>query len=275
MTQRKNVVFITGAASGVGWCLTQAFVREGYQVVATDIDFAGLKARIQEQSWSAKQIYMRKLDVSDPDQWQAVWASVRERWGQVDVLLNAAGFLKPGYIAKVSSVDIDRHIDINVKGLMYGSQLAASTMSKQGAGHIINIASLAGVAPIPGIALYSASKFAVRGFTLALAQELKPSGVHVSVICPDAIETPMLTLQEGYEEAALTFSGSKTLTVDDIADAVFNKVLKKKALEVTLPDLRGWVAKVGSAFPSVSFMLSKQLGKHGRKKQLARTAKNN
>ena len=274
MTQRKNVVFITGAASGVGWCLTQAFVREGYQVVATDIDFAGLKARIQEQSWSAKQIYMRKLDVSDPDQWQAVWASVLERWGQVDVLLNVAGFLKPGYIAKVSSVDIDRHIDINVKGLMYGSQLAASTMSKRGAGHIINIASLAGVAPIPGIALYSASKFAVRGFTLALAQELKPSGVHVSVICPDAIETPMLTLQEDYEEAALTFSGSKTLTVDDIADAVFNRVLKKKTLEVTLPDLRGWVAKMGSAFPSVSFMLSKQLGKHGRKKQLARTAKN-
>ena len=166
----------------------------------------------------------------------------------LDRLFNIAAYLKPGYIHETDPQEIDRHIDINVKGLIIGSQLAAKHMVEQGKGHIVNIASLGGIAPIPGIALYSTSKFAVRGFSLALAQELKPLGVKVTVICPDAIQTPMLALQEDYDEAALTFSGPKALSLEDIEKIVFAEVLPNAPIEVTLPWQRGALAKLGGAF---------------------------
>jgi 3-oxoacyl-[acyl-carrier protein] reductase len=267
INKKFSVVFLTGCASGLGLHLAECFIEKGYRVVATDINLAGLKSLAREKNWQEEQVLIRKLDVSKSSQWQKLWAEVLAEWGQVDVMLNVAGYLLPGYVAETPMEQIDRHIDINVKGLMYGSKLAAEHMVEAGQGHIINIASLAGLAPIPGIGLYSASKFAVRGFTLALAQELKPHGVCVSVVCPDAIETPMLTLQEDYEEAALTFSGNKTLTVEGVADAIFKEALGKQAIEVTIPSYRGWIAKAGSSLPSMSFALSDILGKLGRKKQ--------
>ena len=265
-----KVVFITGCASGVGLHLADCFAQQGYRVVATDINLQQLKALAKQHSWSEDQVWVSKLDVTKKAQWQKLWGQVIERWGQIDILLNVAGYLLPGYAAETSLDQVDLHMDINVKGVMFGSMVAAESMRVRGEGHIINVASLAGLAPIPGLSLYSASKFAVRGFTLALAQEMKPLGVAVSVICPDAIETPMLTLQEDYEEAKLTFSGSKTLTVSDIADTIFESVLPNKTLEVAIPEYRGWLAKVGSTVPRMSFMMGDIFGKLGRQKQQAR-----
>lgn len=261
------VVFITGSASGLGRHLTGRFAARGYRVVATDINFAALQASQQEECWDKDAVWIRKLDITKKNQWQSIWQAVLEKWGRVDVMCNVAGYLLPGYVAETDIDQIDRHIDINVKGLMYGSKYAAETMVKQGGGHIINVASLAAIAPVPGIGLYSASKFAVRGFTLSLAQELKPQGVSVSVLCPDAIETPMLTLQEDYEEAALTFSGGRTLEVKEVADLLFSKIVDKKELEVTIPNVRGWLSKLGNTVPGLSFAMSGFLGRVGRQKQ--------
>ena len=266
----SKIVLITGSASGVGLHLTSRFSLAGYRVVATDVNFQGLKAAAAEQGWSKDNVWLRKLDITQKTQWTKLWSDLMAKWGRVDIACNVAGYLKPGMVSESELEQIDRHIDINVKGLMYGSQFAAAQMVSQGAGHIINIASLAGVAPIPGIALYSASKFAVRGFSLALAQELKPQNVAVSVICPDAIETPMLTLQEDYDEAALTFSGSKTLTVEDIGELVFKRVLPDQPLELMLPRHRGWLAKMAGVIPNLSIVMSEHLRKLGREKQTER-----
>ena len=266
----SKVVFITGSASGLGKHLTTRFANEGYRVVATDINSDALKQCASELAWDAETVWTRKLDVTKKAQWQSLWQSVLEKWGGVDVLLNVAGYLLPGYLAETDMAQIDRHIDVNVKGLMYGSKLAAEHMTAKHEGHIVNIASLAGIAPIPGIGLYSASKFAVRGFTLSLAQELRPRGVSVSVVCPDAIETPMLTLQEDYDEAVLTFSGGRTLTVAEVADQIFEKALKKGAMEIMIPHSRGWLSKLGNTVPQISFMMGEYLGQLGRKKQQSR-----
>jgi len=266
----KQVVFLTGSASGVGLHLTDRFIREGYRVVATDINVADLKAIARDKGWKADDVYIRKLDVTQKSQWQKLWADVLDKWQRIDIVLNVAGYLKPGFIHKTDFEEIDRHLNINVKGVILGSKLAAQTMVEQGHGHIINIASMAALAPVPGLGLYCASKFAVRGFTLALAQELRSHNVRVTNVCPDAIETPMLTLQEEYEEAAVTFSGKKALTVDDIGRLVFDKVLVSKPMEVILPTHRGILAKLSSAIPTLTFLLADHLKKLGRAEQQKR-----
>ncbi len=266
----NEVIWLTGCASGVGLHLADAFLRRGYRVVATDINIDELEQQVLSREWNRDRALIKKLDITRKAEWQSVYEAVIKQWGRLDRLLNIAGYLKPGYIHQTDSDEIDRHIDINVKGLIVGSQLAAQHMVAAGRGHIINIASLAGLAPIPGIALYSTSKFAVRGFSLALAQELAPLGVKVTVICPDAIQTPMLELQEDYDEAALTFSGPKALSVENIEQALFSEVLIREPLEVTLPWHRGALAKLGSAFPKTSFLIGGILRKQGQKEQQKR-----
>ena len=89
-------------------------------------------------------------------------------------------------------------------------------------------------------------------------------------MCPDAIQTPMLVMQEDYDEAAITFSGPDALTVENIADALFSEVIPKAPLELTLPWHRGVLAKIGSAFPQASFLLGNILKKQGKRKQQKR-----
>jgi 3-oxoacyl-[acyl-carrier protein] reductase len=120
---------------------------------------------------------------------------------------------------------------------------------------------------VPGVCLYSASKFAVRGFSLATAQELKPHNVFVSVVLPDAVQTPMLDLQVDFHEAALTFSGAKALTVQDIENVLVNEVLPNKPLEVALPFARGAVARLADLMPGVASRLIPLLSKKGLKAQ--------
>jgi 3-oxoacyl-[acyl-carrier protein] reductase len=265
-----EVIWLTGCASGIGQHLLKAFVARKYRVIATAMNVDALKQYALDQQFSSDTVLLAKLDINSLDDWQSVYEETMTRWGRVDRLFNIAAYLKPGYIHETDSEEISRHIDTNVKGLMLGSQFIAKKMFAQGYGHIINIASLAGIAPIAGIGLYSASKFAVRGFTLALAQELRAFGIKVTVICPDAVETPMLTLQEDYEEAALTFSGSRALTVQDIEEAVFSRVLTKEPLEIMLPAHRGLMAKLGSAFPELIFLLGAILRRKGKKAQQKR-----
>jgi 3-oxoacyl-[acyl-carrier protein] reductase len=183
-------------------------------VLATDLNHEGLEA-LRQSAGSADVLWTECQDVRDAGQWESLLAEMVRRWGRVDVLMNVAGVIRPGWVQEGSSVDVDFHLDINVKGVIHGTHAAARMMLKQGGGHIINIASLAGIAPIPGLSLYCASKFAVRGFTLAIAQELMQKGIKVTVVCPDAVQTPMLDMQVDYEQAAMTFSGNRVLTVEE------------------------------------------------------------
>jgi 3-oxoacyl-[acyl-carrier protein] reductase len=139
-------------------------------------------------------------------------------------------------------------------------------MVARGRGHILNIASLAGIAPVAGLTLYSASKFAVRGFTLAAATDLKPHGVAVTVVCPDAVATPMLALQEDFAEAALTFSGSKPLTVEEVGSAILD-ALESRPLEVALPHSRAILARFASAAPGLASHVDPWLRKKGIRTQ--------
>lgn len=259
------VSLITGAASGIGRALVGRLVALGHRVVATDVDEPGLTRARAEDGWPAESVVSTALDVRDAGAWGRVMGLVEERFGRLDVLCNVAGYLRPGYAHEQGHDEVERHIDINVKGTMHGTLAAAQRMVAQKSGHIVNISSLAGVAPIPGLTLYSASKFAVRGFSLAVAAELRPHGVHVTVICPDAVKTPMLDKQLAHAEAALTFSGTQ-LSTDDVTGAIVS-ALDKRPLEVMLPPSRGRLAQLATLLPGVQAYLEPVLRRRGSRVQ--------
>lgn len=256
-------VLITGCASGMGRGLVAAFSRAGHRVLATGLSLDSLITARDEDSWPST-VEIRKLDVRSPSDWDLAVSEVTSRWGSLDVLCNVAGYLLPGRVDAFETSAVDAHIDVNTKGVIFGSRAAARVMVGQKKGHIINVASLAGLAPVPGLSLYCASKFAVRGFSLSIASELRPHGVAVTVVCPDAVQTPMLDLQVDYEESALVFSGPAPLTVDDICKAVLGPVLKDRPLEVTLPLSRGVLARLGGLAPGMAFSMEPMLRRKGR-----------
>lgn len=266
----QQVAWITGSASGVGLCLTSSLIRRGYRVLACDLRADALRKVAEREGWNLEQVELVGFDVCDPDGWRSA-AGVIEGWGRLDLMFNVAGYLHPGFFTETAEIEIDRHIDINVKGLIVGSQHAARRMRDQKFGHIINIASLAGIAPVPGMSLYTASKFAVRGFSLSLANELREHGVAVTVICPDAIETPMLEREVAHEAAALTFSGGRTLRVDDIEKAVFGHVLPRQPQEILLPMGRGLLARTAGLAPGLVKHLTKRLREKGLRNQRLRS----
>lgn len=255
---------VTGAASGIGRCVVDALVARGARVLATDIDEDGLAKAAA--SWP-DQVRRHGLDVTRFDGWQAAFAAADDAFGDVDVLFNVAGYLTPGYVHETRCEDVDRHLDINVKGVMFGTRVAAERMVRRGAGHIVNIASMAAFAPIPGLSLYCASKFAVRAYSLAAAIELKDKGVAVTVVCPDAVATPMLDKQQSYEEASLTFSAPRVLTPEEVAAELTGPVLDKRPMEVALPRSRKWLGRVIDAFPELAPLVVPLFVKQGSAKR--------
>jgi 3-oxoacyl-[acyl-carrier protein] reductase len=255
---------ITGCASGIGRHLAETFVKQGRKVLLTDV----AADRLEEvyKNLDPNRCAMLPLDVREADQWEAAVRFAVEQWGTLDAVLNVAGYLRVGELLDIPDAEVHRHLDINSKGVILGTLAAARQMKRQGGGRIVNIASLAGIAPVPGLALYCASKFAVRGFSLSAALEFKPHGIAVTVVCPDAVQTPMLDIQKNREEAALTFTGGRILTVADIAEAV-ERALRKGPMEIVVPRQRGWLAKLTSAVPGITGTLLERLKQRGRERQ--------
>ena len=133
------VALLTGCASGIGLHLAERLGREGYRLVVTDIDEQGLRNAFQE----SKEFMVRVLDVRRAESWQKLLEDVKSQWGQLDLLCNVAGYLKPGYLHQCETDEIHKHMEINAVGAMLGTRLAAEWMVAQGYGQIINIASLA------------------------------------------------------------------------------------------------------------------------------------
>lgn len=258
MQEATLVLIISGAASGIGKALVEHFLAKGDSVFAVDI--APIERRHEN-------LAAARVDVRDAAAWVGAVAACRDRFGGVDVLLNVAGYLRPGYAQEATAEHAALHLDVNVKGVIHGVQAVLPHFLERGAGHIVNIASISALTPVPGLSLYAASKWAVRGYTLSIAVELRPRGIAVSCICPDAVATPMLELQRDFPQAALTFSGAKSpLTADDVVRAV-DRALRTKKLEILLPFGRGLLSKIGGFFPALSQRLLPLFAKKGLKQQ--------
>jgi 3-oxoacyl-[acyl-carrier protein] reductase len=266
MAARSRRILVTGCGSGIGRDLAQVLLSAGHRVVATDRTLAPLEEAAQQWPTAPDQLELRALDVTDPQAWRAAVAVATERFGGLDVLVSMAGVLVPGWAHELSDAAVDLHVDVNVKGVVHGTRAVVPGMIAQGHGHIVNVASLAALAPVPGLALYCASKYAVRGYSLSVALELRRHGIAVTVVCPDAVQTPMLDVQRDVEAAAMTFSGSRVLAVREVSEAIV-RALDERPLELLLPPSRGWLAKLADLAPRSGTVIEPLLRWQGRRKQ--------
>ncbi len=257
------IAIVTGAASGIGKGLAAALAARGADLVLADLNLEALEGHAATLGWPPGRTVLRRVAVRDPAAWRAVVDAAVRRFGGLDVLFNIAGYLKAGVAHESSPEEIDRHIDVNCKGVIHGTRAAAAVMVPRRAGHIVNMGSLAALAAVPGLALYTASKFAVRGFSLAAAAELRPHGVAVTLVCPDAVRTPMLDKQLDDRHAALTFSGPRPLDVDEVVRTILGPVLERRPLEIAFPRSRGWLARLSGFLPDVALAIRPMLERKG------------
>ena len=260
-----QVAIITGAASGVGRHFAAELRRRRpqMQLVLVDVNEQALK----EASPADEHVVLQGMDIRSLDAWQRLVDDTLERFGQIDYLLNIAGIDRVALFLDQPVENIDLLIDINLKGSLYGMRIVAEHMAARGSGHIINMASLAGVSPTPGTTLYSATKFGLRAVSLGAAVEMRKRGVFVTVICPDLVDTALFDqhiVDEDPEAVALIFSGTRALTTDEVSEAIF-RAMRDRPLEIDLPFSRGLLSKLASAVPSVLLVLYEPLKRKGLK----------
>jgi len=264
---RDRRFFVTGAASGIGKYLTEQLIAQGHCVFATDVNDAALSALADAGNWPPERVRTAPLDVRDADAWEQTFGAAVSAFGGIDVCMNVAGILKSSWVHESSIDEVHTQVDINVKGTMFGTVTAARHMVANKQGHIINISSMAGVGPVPGLSVYSGTKYAVRAFSIAAAQELRAHNVFVSVFCPDSVNTPLLNLPTDTDSAAMIWSGFGLLTVERVGHVILNKVLKKKPLVCAIPLSRQLLARVGDQFPALCMSVVPLLQARGRRKR--------
>ncbi|MTL14597.1 SDR family NAD(P)-dependent oxidoreductase [Nocardia seriolae] len=192
MSVSGRVVAITGGARGIGRATAEAFARAGAKVAIGDLDAELAKIAADEvEAASRHPVVGLPLDVTGAESFSAFLDSAEAALGDLDILVNNAGIMTTGEYLAAPPALTDRQIDINIRGVTTGSRLAAHRFTARGHGHIVNVASLAGVTGEPGLATYCGTKHFVIGFTEALWRELHPKGIGVTTVLPGFINTEL------------------------------------------------------------------------------------
>ena len=188
---RDRIAIVTGGASGIGRELARALGRHGADVVIADVQVEAGNAVAAEIKAGGGRASAHLLDVTDRGAVESFVTRVASDKGRLDYMFNNAGIAIIGEFRDLPAADWERILSINVGGVFAGTAAAYAVMIRQGSGHIVNTASVAGLVPAPGLAAYCASKHAVVGLSTALRAEAAQYGVKVSAICPGFISTPI------------------------------------------------------------------------------------
>jgi NAD(P)-dependent dehydrogenase (short-subunit alcohol dehydrogenase family) len=200
-------VLVTGGASGLGAALVEAFRAAGDEVLSTDLHGGDLA-----------------LDITSDDDWAAALAHVEQTWGGLDILVNNAGIAGGGRI-ELSTIEEWRWItEVNLLGVVGGTRTFTPLFKSQGSGHVVNVASLAGLVHAAGMGSYNAVKAAVVAFTETTGHELDPFGIKASVVCPSYFKTNLLSSMRGSDrrvgEVVAGLIARSTVTAQEVAEAV-------------------------------------------------------
>ncbi len=238
----SRVAVVTGGAGGLGRAFCDALGAGGYDVVP--VDLAGTDTR---------------LDVTDAAACRALAEKLRPA-----VWINNAGLTGAGSLLEHSDGDIERMVSVNLLGVIHGTRAAATTMLADGRGRILNVASLAGWAAVPHIAVYSATKNGVRAFSVAADAELHDTAVSVRCLLPDGIRTPMVDIDD--PRHMMSFSGARLLEPEEVAAAGL-QLLESNRVVASVPRRRGATVRLLGMFPSLAVRLRGPIERKARRNQ--------
>ncbi len=230
-------VLVTGAGSGLGHAIAARFAGAGARVLVSDVDLAAAEAVAKELG----QVPI-ELDVTSDAAWQAALDRCQADWGGLDVLVNNAGVGAGGRFERIPLEDWDWIWEINLKGVVRGCRTFVPLFKDQHAGHIVNIASLAGIMNLPAMSSYNVTKAGVIALSETLRHELEPYGVHTTVVCPAYFRTNLgdrlRSPDPGLTVLIDKLMASSKVTADDVAAQVLDAVARKRFLVLTHPDGR-------------------------------------
>lgn len=192
-TFNNTLAIVTGAASGIGLALSEALAHKGVEVVMADINRAEVEAAALRLRASGVRVQWVQCNVAEPGAAEQLVETIIAQTGRIDWLFNNAGVGPSGDVREFSPADWRAITAVNLDAVVTTSMAAYAHMVRRGTGHIINTASLGGLIPTPAMALYTATKHAVVGFSLALRAEARAHGVRVSVACPAFVRTHLRT----------------------------------------------------------------------------------
>ncbi len=245
MADTGSSAVVTGAGRGIGREVAARLVRRGYAVVAADLD-ADLVRRTAEEIGAAEAF---PQDVRD-ERSHARLAEAAARHGRLAVWVNNAGVGDDGTLAELAPATVLRLVETNLLGTLWGMRAALAAFGPEG-GDIVNLGSLSGLGPVPGLSVYAATKAAVVSVTELVSVEV-PRGVRLHVLCPDGVDTDLVAgMADDGRAKALVHSGGRLLTAKEVADRAVALVGSRRVVR-SLPPWRGGLMRVGSVAPSVS-----------------------
>ena len=236
---KYKVAVITGAASGIGRSLAMNLARKGCYLAIVDVDIQGLKKTAEIIENMHAKTLTEIVDVADQEQVYDFAEKVVKEYGQVDLVINNAGVALRGTLEEVSYEEFEWLMGINFWGVVYGSKAFLPYLKQQEEAHLVNVASVQGIFTNPGVGPYSSSKFGIRGFTMALCQELRGTSVKVSCVYPGGIKTnivlnardavnamPEKTNEEAHEVFTKSIAGT---SADKAAKKIIRGIKKNKS----------------------------------------------
>ena len=241
-----KVAVVTGAGSGIGRALAVELARSGAKVAISDIDNEGLAETERQIKALGAEVRSDRLNVAEREAFLLYADVVKEHFGKVNQIYNNAGIAYQGEVEESQFKDIERIIDVDFWGVVNGTKAFLPHLIASGDGHVVNVSSLFGVLSMPGQSAYNSAKFAVRGFTESLRQEMIIGKKPVAVTCvhPGGIKTAIArnsTTAEGYDQQAMAAMFDKYLantSPEAAARIILTAVRKKKPRVLVGPDAK-------------------------------------
>ncbi|WP_375484089.1 SDR family NAD(P)-dependent oxidoreductase [uncultured Mycobacterium sp.] len=241
-----KVAVVTGAGSGIGQALAIELARSGAKVAISDVDTEGLAQTEERLAATGAQVKADRLDVTEREAFLAYADQVNEHFGKVNQIYNNAGIAFSGDVEVSQFKDIERVMDVDFWGVVHGTKAFLPYLIASGDGHVINVSSVFGLFSVPGQAAYNSAKFAVRGFTEALRQEMVLAGhpVKVTTVHPGGIKTAIARnagAAEGLDREKLAEVFDKRLantSPQRAARIILEAVRKNKARVLVGPDAK-------------------------------------
>lgn len=238
------LALVTGAGRGIGAALAERLAQEGHTVIAADLHAP------DDRAVGAGRILGHTLDVTDREAYAALVEQITSTHGPIELLVNNAGIGVGGEVRDMNPGDWSRILDVNVLGVVHGIDAVYPSMVQRGRGHIVNVASLAGLVPLPGQAPYCASKFAVVGLTGALRAEAAGLGVDVTLLCPGVVATDIYADSplRGFEKDGVLSLWPDGMSAAACADQMMKAIRDRRRVSVITRHAR-WLSRAQAIAP--------------------------